>query len=54
VFVDKDRYGNPLTFTTPEQVKAISATDDIGDWNKAVMAFLIALPAGTRIILYWC
>src|SRR5205807_2669341 len=53
-FDEKDRYGNPLTFTTPEQLEAIRDINEISDWNRAVMAFLFALPSGTRIVLYWC
>ena len=53
-FDDKDRYGNPLTFTTPEQVGAIRTLDELSDWNRAVLAFLFALPPDARIVLYWC
>lgn len=53
-FDEKDRYGQPLTFTTPEQLESLRHVEDIAEWNRAVIAFLLALPAGTRIVLYWC
>ncbi len=51
---DKDRYGEPLTFTTPELLREMPALGDICEWNRAVLAFLVNLPPGTRIVLYWC
>jgi hypothetical protein len=53
-FDEKDRYGRPLTFTTPEQVRALRDIQDISEWNRAVLAFLVSLPPGTCIVLYWC
>jgi hypothetical protein len=53
-FDENDRYGQPLTFTTPEQVQTLRAPDDISDWNRACIAFLLTLPPGTRVVLYWC
>jgi hypothetical protein len=51
---DHDRYGNGLTFTTPEKVRRIRVPEDLCDWNRAVLAFLLALPPGARVVLYWC
>ncbi len=51
---DKDRYGNPLTFTPPELLREMPALGDICEWNRAVLAFLVNLPPGTRIVVYWC
>ena len=51
---DKDSYGQPLTFTTPEQLKKLPPIEEINAWNRAALAFLLALPLGTRIVLYWC
>ena len=53
-FDDKDKYGYPLTFTTPEQLRLLPAIEQISDWNRAILAFLLTLPSGTRIVLYWC
>ncbi len=51
---DKDRHGNPLTFTTRELLREMPEIGDLCDWNRAVLAFLVNLPPGTRIVLYWC
>ena len=53
-FAETDRYGQRLTFTTPEQLHSIQTIDDLSEWNRAVLAFLLTLPAGTKIVLYWC
>jgi hypothetical protein len=49
-----DRYGAPLTFTTPAEVRRLRLPDEMSLWNRAVFAFLEALPADARIVLYWC
>jgi hypothetical protein len=49
-----DRQGRPLTFTTQEEARQLRVPDDVSQWNRAVLAFLVTLPAGARIILYWC
>src|SRR4051812_46517473 len=49
-----DRYGKPLTFTTPEELRRLRLPDEVAPWNRAVLAFLLALPPDTRIVLYWC
>jgi hypothetical protein len=51
---DKDRYGEPLTFTTSELLDELPAIEDISQWNRAVLAFLFSLPPETKIVLYWC
>ncbi len=53
-FDENDRYGQPLTFTTPEELESLRHLEDIAQWNRAVLAFLLALPPETRIVLYWC
>jgi hypothetical protein len=50
---DKDRYGEPLAFTTPELLREMPAIKDLGQWNRAILAFLVNFPPGTRIVLYW-
>ena len=49
-----DRYVKPLTFTTPADIRQLLVPDDVAPWNRAVLAFLLALPPDTRIVLYWC
>jgi hypothetical protein len=51
---DVDRQGSRLTFTTPADLQRLRQPDDLSPWNRAVMAFLLALPAEARVILYWC
>jgi hypothetical protein len=50
---DKDRHGDRLTFTTPGKIRSLKAPDDLSPWNHAVLAFLRALPADSRLILSW-
>jgi hypothetical protein len=54
VFADVDRQGNPLTFTTPAELRRLEIPPDTSDWNRAVLGFLLALPCDARIVLYWC
>ena len=54
VFTEVDRHNNPLTCTTPWELRQLELPSDIAPWNRAVMAFLLSLPADARIILYWC
>lgn len=54
VFTDKDRYGQPLTFTTAAQIRKLKVPDDVDPWNNAVIAFLVSLPPDSKIVLYWC
>lgn len=51
---DTDRYGVPLTFTTPRELADLRVPDGLSPWNRAVLAFLLALPSNARVILYWC
>jgi len=53
-FVDADRQGQPLTFTTPADLRRLVVPDDLAPWNRAVLAFLLTLPPDARVILYWC
>lgn len=53
-FVDVDRYGNLLTFTTPEDLRRLEPPGDITPWNHAVLCFLLALPDDARVVLFWC
>jgi hypothetical protein len=49
-----DRQGQLLTFTTPLDLRRLRLPDDIAPWNRAVLAFLLALPPDATIVLYWC
>jgi hypothetical protein len=53
-YTDVDRYGHPLTFTTPMNLRRFRIPEEIEPWNRAILAFLLALPADARIVLYWC
>lgn len=53
-YTDVDRSGEPLTYTTSDQLRALAIPDDLAPWNRAILAFLTALPPDTRIVLYWC
>jgi hypothetical protein len=53
-YEETDRHGDPLTFTTPAELQHLRVPDEISPWNQAVLAFLLALPPGARVILYWC
>jgi len=52
-FTQVDRHNQPLTFTTPAELRGLRVPADIHPWNRAVLTFLLALPADTRIVLYW-
>ena len=28
--------------------------DEISQWNRAALAFIVSLPPETKVILYWC
>jgi hypothetical protein len=53
-YIDADRYGNRLTWTTSADIRLLVVSDDTAEWNRAVLAFLLALPSDSRIVLYWC
>jgi hypothetical protein len=54
VFTEVDRSGRRLTFTTPADLGRLRVPDDVAPWNRAVLAFLLALPPDARVVLYWC
>jgi hypothetical protein len=54
MYTDTDRRGNPLTFTSPIILRRLRLPEDVGIWNQAILAFLLALPPDARIILFWC
>src|SRR5687768_4347984 len=39
-----DRQGRALTFKTPADLRRLRVPDDLSSWNKATIAFLLALP----------
>jgi hypothetical protein len=49
-----DRSGVPLTFTTSAELRRLRVPADLSPWNRAVLAFLLALPPDARVVLYWC
>ena len=46
--------GQPLTCTTPADLRRLRLPDDLGEWNRAILSFVLALPPDARVILYWC
>ncbi len=53
-YVDADRYGQRLTYTTPADLQRLRVPDDLAEWNRAILAFLMALSPDARLVLYWC
>src|SRR5262245_19786931 len=53
-YIEADRYGNRLTWTTPADLHRLAVPDDTDPWNRAIIAFLLALPPDTRLVLCWC
>jgi hypothetical protein len=53
-WTESDRYGKPLTFTTPSDLRRMEVPADLDPWNRAILAFIMALPEDTRIVLVWC
>lgn len=49
----EDPYGTGLTFVYAQQLKELKLPDDASPKNKAIKAFVDALPPETPIILYW-
>jgi len=49
----EDPYGTELTFVYAQQLKKLKLPDDASPKNRAVKAFVDALPEDTPIILYW-
>ena len=54
VYRQIDRQGEPLTWITPAELAKLTVPDEVSPWNRAVLAFLTALPHDARIVLYWC
>jgi hypothetical protein len=48
-----DNYGDELTFLSAKQLKGLHVPCDVSPKNKAIMAFVQALPDDTPIILFW-
>lgn len=53
-WIKADRYGQRLTFTTPMDLRRLEVPPGLDPWNKAVLAFLLALPEDARVVLFWC
>lgn len=49
----EDDWGFELTFAYAEDLKALNVPEDVHPFNKAIIAFINALPNDTPIILYW-
>jgi hypothetical protein len=53
-FTQVDRSGQPLTWISQSNLAMMELPEGLSDWNRAVLAFLMALPENVRIVLYWC
>jgi hypothetical protein len=52
--VTDDKYGDPLTWTYAKRIGDLtSANPEWSEWNRAVIAFMDALPPNTPVILVW-
>lgn len=49
----EDGYGTVLTFVYAQQLEKLKVPDDASPKNKAIKAFIDALPNDTPIILWW-
>ena len=49
----EDKYGTELTFVYAQQLKKLKIANDASPKNKAIKAFIEALPDDTPIILLW-
>lgn len=49
----EDRHGMELTFVYAKNLRKLSVPDDTSPKNKAIKAFIDALPEDMPIILYW-
>jgi len=50
-----DSYGDELTFVLAGDLKKIQwPTTELQPWNRAIKAFIKALPNDTCVILFWC
>lgn len=48
-----DGYGKPLTFVYAQQLKKLKVANEASPKNKAIKAFVDALPDHIPIILFW-
>lgn len=49
----EDPYGTPLTYAMTGALCKVSLPKDATPWNRAVWAFLAALPDDTPVVLWW-
>ena len=48
-----DKYGTELTFVYAKELKKLKLPEDVSARNRAIKAFIDALPDDTPIILWW-
>lgn len=52
--IDENKYGEKLTYCLAKEFNKIDIKKlDTGEWNKAIIQMVRALPEDTPIILYW-
>ena len=49
----EDSYGSELTFVYAQQLKRLKLPQDVSSYNKAIKAFIDALPDDIPFILWW-
>jgi hypothetical protein len=52
MYTATDGRGTQLTYTTPEDLNRLRVDPGVAPWNRAILAFLLALPADSRVFLY--
>lgn len=50
----EDCYGDELTFAYAKEFRKVKFSNHTSPFNRAIKAFIDALPDDTPIILYWC
>ena len=48
-----DPYGTPLTWAPAVALKKLKESERTTPWNKAILAFINALPDETVVVLWW-
>jgi hypothetical protein len=53
--VEFDSYDAPLKYVAAKYLVSLASHEDVGSYpqNKAIWAYLAALPPETKIVLYW-
>ncbi len=52
-FTSTDNYEDKLTYALAQEMRKLKLTEDSSPWNKAILAYINALPVDVPIILKW-